>query len=115
MFRFVRLLIITVIFLIPLKSAFAEIENIEQALSDIEKMEDKTFGWTIEMQIKAIQKKLNIIELPVDTRCRIGISKISGTIKGSIGAGIGILCMIAKLWWQEHKSRLKRASKPAIT
>lgn len=67
-------------------------------------MQDQAFGWTIEMQIKAIQKKLNIIELPVDTRCRIGTSKISGTIKGTVGAGIGILGMIAKLWWQEDSA-----------
>jgi len=71
-------------------------------------MQDKTFGWTIEMQIKAIQKDMNILELPVDTRCRIGSSKISGTIKGTIGAGIGILSMIAKLWWKELAMALFR-------
>jgi len=64
------------------------------------KMQDRTFGWTIEMQIKAIQKNMRTIELPVDTRCRIGTSKISGTLTGTIGAGVGILSMIAKLWWQ---------------
>ncbi|GAA3929845.1 glycosyltransferase family 2 protein [Litoribacillus peritrichatus] len=67
-------------------------------------MQDQTFGWTIEMQIKAIQHNLQITEIPVDTRRRIGVSKISGTIKGSIKAGMGILGMIAKLWWQEQKN-----------
>jgi glycosyltransferase involved in cell wall biosynthesis len=67
-------------------------------------MQDLTFGWTIEMQIKAIQKKLDIIEIPIDTRCRIGHSKISGTIKGTIGAGIGILGMIVKRWTQQQKN-----------
>jgi len=71
-------------------------------------MQDKTFGWTIEMQIKAIQTSMTIVELPVDTRCRIGKSKISGTIKGSIGAGIGILSMIAKLWWSDASFRAEK-------
>jgi len=66
-------------------------------------MQDKTFGWTIEMQIKAIQNNMLISEVPVDTRRRIGVSKISGTVKGTLGAGIGILGMIAKLWWQRRK------------
>ncbi len=66
-------------------------------------MQDKTFGWTIEMQIKAIQNNMLISETPVDTRRRIGVSKISGTVKGTLGAGIGILGMIAKLWWQQRK------------
>ncbi len=68
-------------------------------------MQDQTFGWTIEMQIKAIQQKMAVCELPVDTRRRIGVSKISGTIKGTIGAGTGILGMIAKLWWQQKKAQ----------
>jgi len=66
-------------------------------------MEDKSFGWTIEMQIKAIQEGMMIVEHPVDTYCRLGHSKISGTVKGTIGAGIGILSMIAKLRWQQYK------------
>ena len=63
-------------------------------------MADKRFGWTVEMQIKAIQQGMSIIELPVDTDCRIGRSKISGTVKGTIGASLGILSMIARLWWR---------------
>lgn len=74
-----------------------------KALADIN-MQDETFGWTIEMQIKAIQHNLLTIEVPVDTRCRIGTSKISGTIKGSVGAGIGILSTIAKHWLRQKKT-----------
>ncbi len=68
-------------------------------------MQDQTFGWTIEMQIKCIQYGFTSSEKAVDSKQRIGVSKISGTIKGSIGAGIGILSMIAKLWIKQIKSR----------
>lgn len=74
----------------------------QQALQQLD-MEDKSFGWTIEMQIKAIQEGMMVVEYPVDTYCRLGHSKISGTVKGTIGAGIGILSMVAKLRWQQHK------------
>ncbi|MBD0830785.1 glycosyltransferase family 2 protein [Aestuariibaculum sediminum] len=59
-------------------------------------MIDKTYGWTIEMQLKAIKQNLSYIEIPVNYRNRIGISKVSGTVKGSIFAGIKILCWIFK-------------------
>ena len=54
-------------------------------------MQDKTYGWTVEMQIKAIHHGLRITEVPVRYRQRIGISKVSGTIRGTIGAGYKIL------------------------
>ncbi len=60
-------------------------------------MQDKTFGWTVEMQVKAIIQKKIMHEYPVDSKVRIGTSKISGTINGAIKAGVGILSMIAKL------------------
>jgi len=59
-------------------------------------MIDEDFGWTIEMQIKAVEKNLKIMEVPVDYRKRIGKSKISGTIKGTILAGEKILRTIFK-------------------
>ncbi|MGB1508074.1 MAG: glycosyltransferase family 2 protein [Crocinitomicaceae bacterium] len=59
-------------------------------------MQDKTYGWTIEMQIKAAQNKLRSVEVPVDYRKRIGVSKVSGTIKGSIMAGYKIITAIFK-------------------
>lgn len=62
-------------------------------------MADQTFGWTIEMQIKAIQSEMRIEEVPVDTmRRRHGISKVGGTVKGVVFASIGILGMIVRLW-----------------
>lgn len=60
------------------------------------KMEDKTYGWTVEMQLKALKQKLTYIEIPVNYRNRIGVSKVSGTVKGSVFAGIKILGWIFK-------------------
>ena len=59
-------------------------------------MKDKTYGWTVEMQLKAIKQKLSYIEIPVKYRNRIGVSKVSGTVKGTIFAGIKILGWIFK-------------------
>lgn len=59
-------------------------------------MEDKTYGWTVEMQLKAIKQKLSYTEVPVNYRNRIGVSKVSGTAKGAIFAGIKILSWIFK-------------------
>jgi glycosyltransferase involved in cell wall biosynthesis len=78
-------------------------------------MEDETYGWTIEMQIKAIQLGMVIEEHPVDTYRRLGHSKISGTIKGTIGAGIGILSMIALLRWRQFIQSAKHVNYPAST
>lgn len=64
-------------------------------LLDLE-MEDKTYGWTVEMQLKALKKGLSYIEIPVKYRNRIGVSKVSGTVKGSIFAGVKILGWIFK-------------------
>jgi glycosyltransferase involved in cell wall biosynthesis len=60
------------------------------------KMEDKTYGWTVEMQLKALKQKLSYREIPVNYRNRIGVSKVSGTIKGAIFAGVKILAWIFK-------------------
>lgn len=57
-------------------------------------MRDRTFGWTIEMQIKAAKKGLRCAEVPVSYRKRIGTSKITGTITGSFMAGVKIIWMI---------------------
>lgn len=59
-------------------------------------MEDKTYGWTVEMQLKALKQKLTYIEVPINYRNRIGVSKVSGTIKGAIFAGVKILGWIFK-------------------
>lgn len=60
------------------------------------RMEDQNYGWTIEMQIKAAKLGLKTTEVPVDYRKRIGVSKVSGTVKGVFGAGFKILWTIWK-------------------
>ncbi|MEZ4962522.1 MAG: glycosyltransferase family 2 protein [Saprospiraceae bacterium] len=59
-------------------------------------MEDKNYGWTVEMQVKAAKQKLKCTEVPVDYRQRVGVSKVSGTLKGSVLAGHKILWTIFK-------------------
>jgi glycosyltransferase involved in cell wall biosynthesis len=59
-------------------------------------MQDKNFGWTVEMQVKAAKKKFRCVEVPVSYRKRIGTSKISGTIMGTVLAGHKILWTIFK-------------------
>ncbi len=66
------------------------------------RMSDENFGWTIEMQIKAIQSRLRIKEIPVPYRKRIGTSKISGTISGTFKAGSKILLTIARYGFQRQ-------------
>jgi hypothetical protein len=60
-------------------------------------MADKTFGWTVEMQVKAAKMNMKTMEVPVRYRKRIGKSKVSGTVKGTILAGHKILWTIFKL------------------
>ena len=80
-------------------------------------MEDRGFGWTVEMQTRAVELRLHTCELPVNYRCRQGgKSKISGTISGSIKAGMVILSTIGKLYLrrlqQEHwRTRIHRSKK----
>ena len=61
-------------------------------------MQDTTYGWTVEMQLKAAKLKMNICEVPVNYRKRIGFSKISGTLKGTVLAGYKIITTIFKYW-----------------
>lgn len=60
------------------------------------KMSDKTYGWTVEMQLKVLRQKINYQEIPVSYKKRIGVSKVSGTIKGTIFAGVKIIGWIFK-------------------
>ncbi|MEQ8472654.1 MAG: glycosyltransferase family 2 protein [Marinoscillum sp.] len=66
-----------------------------QALMDIG-MVDTNYGWTVEMQLKAAKLKLRILEVPVNYRQRIGVSKVSGTVKGTVMAGYKIILTIFK-------------------
>ncbi|HEX7367290.1 MAG TPA: glycosyltransferase family 2 protein [Pelobium sp.] len=59
-------------------------------------MQDKTYGWTVEMQVKAAKLHLRCIEVPVKYRKRIGVSKVSGTVKGVVLAGYKIIWTIFK-------------------
>jgi glycosyltransferase involved in cell wall biosynthesis len=71
-------------------------------------MADRNYGWTVEMQIKAAEHNLRAHEVPVRYRCRIGVSKVSGTIKGSVKAGYKILSIIGR-----HALRSRRQPAPA--
>lgn len=71
---------------------------IRRSTFDALNMQDRSFGWTVEMQVKAYQFGARVSEVPVDWRSRqAGKSKISGTIRGVIGAGVGIVGMIFRL------------------
>ena len=59
-------------------------------------MSDPNYGWTVEMQIKAARAGLRVVEVPVDYRPRIGRSKVSGTVSGTVKAGTKILATIAR-------------------
>ena len=59
-------------------------------------MKDKTFGWTVEMQVKAAKLRFKVAEVPVSYRTRVGISKITGTMGGTVRAGYKILFTIFK-------------------
>lgn len=67
-------------------------------------MRDRDFGWTVEMQLKARTARLNVVEVPVRYRPRIGKSKITGTVRGTVSAGVKILGWILawrlRLWWR---------------
>lgn len=59
-------------------------------------MQDKTYGWTVEMQLKVLKQSMSYVEIPVRYKNRIGVSKVSGTVKGSVMAGIKIIGWIFK-------------------
>ncbi len=83
---------------------------IRRALYERIGMRDRGFGWTIEMQVRAVELGARIAELPVGYRRRQGgRSKISGTIKGSAQAGTIILSTIARLAWRQAAPRLRWA------
>ncbi len=73
-------------------------------------MADAAYGWTVEMQVKALLHDLRIVELPVHTDRRVGLSKISGTWRGVIGAGCGIIGMTLKLRIGAWVDALRRRS-----
>lgn len=62
-------------------------------------MRDRNFGWTVEMQIKAARRAVRAVEVPVSYRARIGVSKVSGTVRGSVSAGAKILWLLGRYAW----------------
>jgi hypothetical protein len=66
-------------------------------------MNDKTYGWTVEMQLKVLRRKLAYLEVPVRYRKRIGQSKVSGTFVGTFMAGYKILTWIGKFYFSRWK------------
>ena len=65
------------------------------------KMTDKTYGWTVEMQLKILRNRIAYCEVPVRYRKRIGYSKVSGTLKGSVLAGVKIISWIFKYYFKK--------------
>jgi glycosyltransferase involved in cell wall biosynthesis len=61
-------------------------------------LQDRGFGWNVEMQLTAIKAKLRIMEVTVRYRPRVGQSKISGTLPGTVRASLAILGMVARHW-----------------
>lgn len=73
---------------------------IRKTLLDQIGMRDRAYGWTVEMQVRALQLGARVQEVPVSYRRRLGRSKISGTVRGVLAAGWCIVSTIARCWWQ---------------
>ncbi len=76
-------------------------------------MRDRDYGWTVEMQVRALQHGLGVTEVPVDYRRRVGQSKIAGTVKGTILAGWKIITTILRLRLTGGPARRTGAEPPA--
>ena len=84
----------------------ASLRVIRRDAFDLLQLEDRAFGWNVEMQVRAVERGLRIAEVPVRFFPRVaGESKISGNLAGIVRAGWGILAMVAKL----HAGRAERA------
>jgi hypothetical protein len=68
-------------------------------------MRDRNYGWTVEMQVKAARQGLRVVEVSVDYRPRIGRSKVSGTLRGTVGAGTKIVATILRHAWRGPAAR----------
>jgi glycosyltransferase involved in cell wall biosynthesis len=69
---------------------------IRRSTLDALDMSDSGYGWTIEMQLKVARRRLRYVEIPVPYRRRIGVSKISGTLRGSVSAAVKILWLLVR-------------------
>lgn len=77
--------------------------NALQALN----MQDRDFGWTVEMQIQSIRQGFVIVEIPINTCCSISRSKVSGTLSGTIGAAKKMIGIILSFAYQDFVAKLK--------
>lgn len=77
-------------------SDLGPLRAVTRAALDAMRMADRNYGWTVEMQIKAAAMGMRCSEVPVRYKKRIGTSKVSGTIRGSVLAGVKILQTIAQ-------------------
>ena len=68
-------------------------------------MQDRNYGWTMEMQVRAIEQGLRILEVPVTYRVRAaGVNKVSGNLKASVAAGIKIISTVFRLWLKRRNA-----------
>jgi len=72
-----------------------------EALERLE-MRDPDFGWTAELQVKALRRALRVVEVPVSYRRRVGVSKIAGTLAGTLRAGHKILWTVVRYSWERR-------------
>ena len=68
-------------------------------------MSDPDFGWTAELQVKALKRGLRVVEVPVSYRKRIGVSKVTGTLYGTVMAGYKILWTVLRYSVRRHDAR----------
>src|SRR5205085_2221170 len=73
-------------------------------------LEETTYGWAVEMILKGVLAGYRVVEVPVSYHPRIGKSKISGTLKGTLGAGWFILSLIVRYYFGRRKSGTPRAT-----
>jgi len=72
---------------------------IRRSSLDAMNMRERNYGWTIEMQIRAVEQRLRILEVPVSYRVRLaGVNKVSGNLRASIAAGVKIISTVFRLW-----------------
>ncbi len=69
-------------------------------------MQDRNYGWTVEMQVRALELGLRVLEVPVSYRKRAaGVNKVSGSLRASVHAGWIILRTVLRLWWRRPRAR----------
>lgn len=87
------------------------LRSIRKSSLDRLEMQDRDYGWTIEMQVRAIEEGLRILEVPVSYRKRAaGVNKVSGNLKASLNAGYVIVTTVLKLWARGFAARRKSRS-----